>query len=318
MKDQKSHRSEKQQMNQVLLITVLLNLFLVILKVLAGTLSNSKGLIADGYHSASDVITTLGVIVGMYLAKKPRDEEHPYGHEKIETVAAFLLAIILLFVGFRTGIQSLKAIFKHEVVVVGKLAYFSAIISIALKELQYQITMGVSKKLNSNALKADAWHHRSDALSSIAALIGLVGASFGFMRVDAIMGVAVSVIVAKVGWDIFKESFHGLIDVSIQQEELVKIKKQILQLAEVYHINDIRTRIHGSVVYVDVRVCVDPYMEIHEGHQVADQIEAIVKEEIQHLEDVIVHLDPCFGSNESHDPQEKECKIRAEIIHKNQ
>lgn len=306
MKEYPGENFQNQQLNQVLIMTVLLNLFLVILKVTAGTVSNSKGLIADGLHSASDVITTLGVIVGMFLAKKPRDERHHYGHEKIETVAAFLLAIVLILVGLGTGIQSVKAIFEGEIVYVSKLAYFSALVSILIKEAQYQVTIRVSKKLNSNALKADAWHHRSDALSSVAALVGLLGASFGIMTLDAIMGVVVSFIVAKVGWDILKDSFQGLIDVSIQQEDLTKIKERILRLKDVYNINDIRTRVHGSVVYVDVKVCVDPYMEVHEGHRVADQIESIVKEEIQHLEDVIVHLDPCFQESDG----ENSCSLR--------
>lgn len=293
MEGKNNGSSEKKELNRVLGLTILLNLVLMILKIAAGMVSNSKGLIADGLHSASDVVTTLGVIIALFLSKKPRDQEHPYGHEKIETVSAFLLAIVLIFVGLNTAILSLRAIFSTEIVNVGKLAYFSAIISIIIKEFQYQLTIRISNRLNSSALKADAWHHRSDALSSIAALVGLIGATFGIMILDAIMGVVVSAIVAKVGWDIFMESFHGLIDVSIQQEELIEIKNEILQLKEVHHINDIRTRKHGSVVYVDVKVCVDPFMEVYLGHQVADKIEAIVNEKVQRLEDVIVHLDPC-------------------------
>ncbi|MBM7615257.1 cation diffusion facilitator family transporter [Alkaliphilus hydrothermalis] len=297
-----------KKLNKVLIMTILINLVLVVMKVGAGLLSNSKGLIADGIHSGSDVITTIGVLVAMYMAKKPRDEKHPYGHEKIETVVTFLLAIVLLIVGFNTGVSSFWALINKEVVQVGAFAYIAAIASIILKEFQYQITIKIANDINSDALRADAWHHRSDALSSIAALMGLIGAYLGWMRLDSIMGIVVSLIVIKVGVEILIESFHGLIDVSINETELESIKKSIMSLGEIHHINDIRTRKHGSVVFVDVKICVDPYMEIHKGHDISDKIEEIIKGKIKHLEDVIVHLDPCLVENKQNVESKKVCR----------
>ncbi len=293
----KSNNKEEvsnKELNKVLLMTMVINIILLLLKLTAGILSNSKGLLADGIHSGSDVVTTFGVLIALVLAKKPRDQKHPYGHEKIETVVTFLLAIILVLVGLNIGINSFFALKNQQMVVVGKYAFFAASISIVLKEFQYQVTIKIANKINSEALRADAWHHRSDAFSSIAALVGILGAYFGFMMLDSIMGLVVSLIVVKVGLDILNESFHGLIDVSIQIEDIDEIKEKIMALEEIHFINDIRTRRHGSVVFVDVKVCVDPYMEVHEGHRVADEIEGIIRAKIQHLEDVIVHLDPCL------------------------
>ncbi|WP_051569320.1 cation diffusion facilitator family transporter [Alkaliphilus transvaalensis] len=307
---EKDSKNIKKDLNNILYMTMIINGFLVIMKLTAGILSNSKGLMADGFHSASDVITTIGVLIALGLAKKPRDQKHPYGHEKIETVVTFLLSIVLIIVGFNIGLSSFRALMQRDMVIVGGYVFFVAIISIILKEFQYQITIKMAKKINSDALKADAWHHRSDALSSVAALIGIIGAYLGYTVIDSLMGLAVSLIVIKVGFDILKDSFHGLIDVSIKSEELEEIKELILNLEEIIHINDIRTRKHGSVVYVDIKVCVNPYMEIHEGHQVADKIEEIIRNRIQHLEDVIVHLDPCMlESKDKPNCQKEDCNV---------
>lgn len=278
--------------NRILIITILMNLILVIGKILGGYFANSKALLADGLHSASDVITSLGVITGLAMAKKPRDAEHQYGHEKIETIITFLLAIVLLYIGAKIGIESIFSLINGELVVPGKSALYIALVSIGIKEFQYQITYRIGKKNNSNALIADAWHHRSDALSSIAVFIGVAGARIGFSILDIIAGIIVSFIVIKVGFDIFKECFQELMDVSIHLEELERLRELILQHKGVFHISDIRTRKHGSKVFVDIRISVDSSIDIYDGHLIAEEVEKLIKTQVKNVKDVVVHLDP--------------------------
>lgn len=284
----------KDEANKVLIFVIVTNILLVVVKLWAGYLSSSKALIADGLHSASDVVATTGVLIGLIVARKPRDDAHQYGHEKIETIVTFLLAIILIYTGFQIGMSSVVAIVRREAITPTRFALYTAFASIVLKEFQYHITMRVGKKINSSALIADAWHHRSDALSSVAAWFGILGARMGFYFLDPLAGVTVSVIVMKVGFNIFKSCFHELIDVSIHPRDLEKVRKLILKQEHIQYINDIRSRKHGSKVYIDVKVCVNPYLEVYKGHEVAEEVEKIIKSEVVNVKDVVVHLDPCF------------------------
>jgi len=293
-------QSKISNINKILIITIALNILLLIIKVIAGIVSNSTALIADGLHSGSDVITSIGVIIGMAMARKPRDEMHHYGHEKIETITTFLLSIILIYVGAQIGYSALMATIKKEPVYFSYFALLAAFTSIIIKEVQYQICFRVGKKEQSPALLADAWHHRSDALSSIAAFIGILGAKYGIYILDSLAGLAVSAIVIKVGMDIFKSCFNELIDVSIHLDEVDSVTQIIMNEAHVKHVGDIRTRKHGSKVFVDIKICVDPYIDVYEGHQIAEKVESIIKSEIENVKDVIVHVDPykeCKGLN---------------------
>ena len=166
--------------NKVTILSILLNIGLTIMKILAGVFGNSTAIIADGLHSASDIITSIGILIGNKISRKPRDEEHQYGHEKAESLVAFVLAAVLIIVAVEIGYKGVAALFNlNEIQVPTLLPLIVALISIGVKEYQYQITIRVAKKINSSSLKADAWHHRSDALSSIAAFIGSGGAMVG-------------------------------------------------------------------------------------------------------------------------------------------
>lgn len=286
------NQSKTKEINKIIIITIALNILLLIVKVIAGMLVNSTALIADGLHSGSDVITSVGVIIGMALAQKPRDDEHHYGHEKIETIVTFLLAIILIYVGGQIGYSAFIATIKKEPVYFSYFALFAAFISIVIKEIQYQIAFKVGTREQSQALIADAWHHRSDALSSIASFIGILGSKYGIYILDALAGLAVSAIVIKVGIDIFKDCFQQLIDVSIHIDEIDSVKEIILEETHVKHISDIRTRKHGSKVFVDMNICVDPHIDVYEGHEIAVKVEKIIRREIENVKDVIVHVDP--------------------------
>lgn len=296
----------KDEANRVVIITILMNIILVFIKIIGGHISNSRALLADGLHSASDIATSVGVIIGITLAKKPRDDQHQYGHEKVETMITFFLAMALLYTGGKIGIDTVFTILRGEKSIPGKIAPYIALVSVFIKEWQYQMAYRVGKKVNSNALIADAWHHRSDALSSIAAFIGIVGARLGFYILDPLAGLIVAILVIKVGFDIFKECFHQLIDVSIQLEELDELKDAILKQGKVQHIGDIRTRKHGSKIFVDIRICVDASMDIQEGHIVAEDVESIIRNQLKNVKDVIVHLDPCRNAN---DKNGDSCKL---------
>ena len=296
----------KDEANRVVIITILMNIILVFIKIIGGHISNSRALLADGLHSASDIATSVGVIIGITLAKKPRDDQHQYGHEKVETMITFFLAMALLYTGGKIGIDTIFTILRGEKSIPGKIAPYIALVSVFIKEWQYQMAYRVGKKVNSNALIADAWHHRSDALSSIAAFIGIVGARLGFYILDPLAGLIVAILVIKVGFDIFRECFHQLIDVSIQLEELDELKDAILKQGKVQHIGDIRTRKHGSKIFVDIRICVDASMDIQEGHIVAEDVESIIRNQLKNVKDVIVHLDPCGNVN---DKNGDSCKL---------
>lgn len=289
---------KKSEVNQVLIVTVILNLILVGIKLGIGYIANSKALLADGLHSVSDVITTIGVIISFVLSRKPRDEKHQYGHEKIETVTTFLLAIILLYTGFKIGINSLNSIINNQKIIPGQMAVYGAILSIIIKEGQYQYVIRLGRKINSSALIADAWHHRSDAFSSIAALIGIIGARLGFSILDPIAAGIVSLIVLKIGFTIFYDCFQQLIDVSISLDDLEDLKEAIITHEEIININDIRTRKHGSKVLIDIKVCVGPGMTVTKGHEISEEVEKIIKTKIKNVEDIVVHLDPCHFEKE--------------------
>ena len=244
--------------NKVTIQSIIWNVVLTVIKIFSGIVGKSNAMIADGLHSASDIISSVGVLIGNKVAKAPNDKEHNYGHEKAETLVSFLLSILLIVVSLKIGFNALKSLFNLDRVQVPTLLpLVVSIISIAIKEYQYRITIKVANKINSPSLKADAWHHRSDALSSIAAFIGIGGALLGFKALDPIASIAVALFVAKVGFDILKDSANELMDYSIDEDQ----EKQIVNIAEntdgVINLGEIRTRKHGATAYVDLTICVN-------------------------------------------------------------
>ena len=263
------------------------NIILTFIKIIAGVLGKSSVMIADGLHSASDIITSVGVLIGNYISSKPFDKEHNYGHEKAETLVSFLLAIILVAVSLSIGYKAVKSLFNVEEIAIPTLfPLIVSIISILIKEYQYRITIRVAKKVNSPALKADAWHHRSDALSSIAAFIGIGGSIIGFKILEPLASVAVALFVCKVGYDILKNSINELMDVSIDEKYEEEIK-EIASLTEgVMNLGNLRTRKHGASAYVDLVICVDGKLTVTKGHDIATNLE----KKIQNSIDIVLSL----------------------------
>lgn len=288
--------SRYDESNKITILSIIWNIVLTIIKIGAGVLGNSNAIIADGLHSASDILTSIGVLIGNKISKSPNDKEHNYGHEKAETLVALLLSIVLIFVALKIGyggIISLLNVDKIKVPTI--LPLIVSVISILIKEYQYRITIKVANKINSPALKADAWHHRSDALSSIAAFIGIGGALLGFKALDPIASIVVALFVAKVGFDILKDSANELMDYSIDEDQ----EKQIVNIAEntdgVINLGEIRTRKHGATAYVDLTICVNKNLTVFEGHEIATKLEKRIINEMQFVKGITVHVEPCIN-----------------------
>lgn len=267
-------KNRYDESNKVTLISILLNAVLTILKILAGLLGNSTAIISDGLHSASDIITSIGILIGNKISRKPRDEEHQYGHEKAESLVSFILSSVLIIVAIKIGYDGVKELFNiNNILVPNALPLIVAIISIGIKEYQYQITIRVAKKINSSSLKADAWHHRSDALSSIAAFIGIGGAMLGFKILDPIASIIVAIVVVKVGVDILKSSCDELMDSSISKQDISEIEALVSKSDNIYGIKDFKSRKYGSVAYVDMSILIDNDKTLEEAHDIADELE---------------------------------------------
>lgn len=285
-----------EEASKVTILAILWNVFLSIIKVLAGGIGNSTAMIADGIHSASDIITSVGVLIGNKISSKPGDKEHNYGHEKAETLVSFLLSIMLIVVAVTIGVDGAKKIFNlDEVKVPTLIPLVVAVISIAIKEYQYRITIKVAKKINSPSLKADAWHHRSDALSSVAAFIGIGGAMLGYKILEPIATIVVALIVCKVALEIFTNSMNELMDVSIDEEQEKQIIEYCKETTGVKHIKTMRTRKHGAFAYVDLVICVDGALTVKQGHDIANDLEKKLINELAIIKGITVHVEPCIS-----------------------
>ena len=279
--------------NKVTILSILLNIGLTIMKILAGVFGNSTAIIADGLHSASDIITSIGILIGNKISRKPRDEEHQYGHEKAESLVAFVLAAVLIIVAVEIGYKGVAALFNlNEIQVPTLLPLIVALISIGVKEYQYQITIRVAKKINSSSLKADAWHHRSDALSSIAAFIGIGGAMLGFKILDPIASIIVAIVVVKVGIDILKSACDELMDSSISKQDIGEIKSMIDNNQKIYGIKDFKSRKYGSVAYIDMSIFIDKAKTLEEAHDIADDLEHNIISTLSYIKEINIHTEP--------------------------
>lgn len=288
-----------EEATKVTLISIMWNIILTLIKILGGVVGKSNAMIADGLHSASDIISSLGVLIGNKIARTPHDKEHNYGHEKAETLVSFLLSMLLIYVALTISFNGVNSLLHLENVQVPTfLPLIISVISIGIKEYQYRITIKVAKKINSPSLKADAWHHRSDALSSVAAFIGIGGSLLGFKALDPIATVIVGLFVAKVGLDIFKEAINELMDYSIDEKD----ESQIVSIANstegVLNIGELRTRKHGSMAYVDLTICVNKDLTVLEGHEIANKLEISILEELQIVKGITVHVEPCINCDE--------------------
>jgi cation diffusion facilitator family transporter len=272
--------------------TILGNVVLSMIKLVVGFYARSNALIADGVHSLSDIGSTVAVIIGVKLSSQPEDEKHPYGHEKIEPIIAKILATILLVTALGIGYGGIKTIITGDFVVPGYWAIYGAIISIGIKEWMYQYTIKGAKKIRSSALMADAWHHRSDALSSIAALMGIIGARMGFPMLDPLAAIMVCLVIVKVAIEIYVQAINQVIDKAADEETINELIAIILEIQGVEQIDELKTRIHGNKLFVDVDIAVDQRLSVKEGHNIAENVHNQIEKSKHHVKHCMVHVNP--------------------------
>lgn len=286
-------KTKFRESNKITMVSIFLNIFLTIIKILSGIIGNSSVIIVDGLHSASDIITSLGILIGNSISMKPKDKEHPYGHEKAETIVSLILSSVLIIIALNIGFNGLKSLFNIDnLSIPSAFPLIVAVISIIIKEYQFQITIKVAKKINSMSLRADAWHHRSDALSSIAAFIGIAGAILGFPIFDSISTIIVALIVVYVGYDIFKSSCDELMDRSISLNDINKIELIGKKTKGVYKIREIKSRKHGSMAYVDMCILIEKDKTLTEAHEIAHNLEKHIMDEINYIKEINIHTEP--------------------------
>jgi len=277
---------------KVLWLTASLNIFLSVIKIAAGVISHSSAMISDGFHSLSDVITTFFVITALKISTKAADSEHPYGHERFEPVFAKIVSIILIITGAFLGLNAVKLLIKGNFPIPGMMALYAAILSILVKDGMYWYTIYYAKKIDSLSMEADAWHHRSDSLSSIAALVGIAGARVGFAYLDPLAAIFVSGFIIKVGVEFYLKAVDELVDKSVGDETLNKINEIANSVNGVIGIKDVKTRFFGNKIYIDMEIYVDGDISVRTGHDIATKVHDIIEKEIVNCKHCFIHVDP--------------------------
>ena len=285
----------KQIAMRVSVVTIICNLFLSFFKLAAGLLGHSGAMISDAVHSASDVFSTIVAILGINISKKKSDQNHQYGHDRLECVAAIVLAVILFLTGVGIGIGGIKNIISgisEDIAVPGAIALAAAILSILIKEWMYWYTRKAAKKINSGALMADAWHHRSDALSSIGAFVGILGARMGYPILDPLASVVICLFIGKAASDIFRDAIDKMVDKSCDPETLGKMRSIILEQPGVQNIDLLQTRLFGPKIYVDIEIAADGNLTLREGHEIAQRVHDTMEKEFPLVKHCMVHVNP--------------------------
>ena len=281
--------------NQVSFVTIVVNILLAFMKLLAGVFAHSNAMISDSIHSASDVFSTMIVVIGIKLSSKQPDKEHPYGHERMECVAAIVLSMVLFMTGLGIGVEALTDVLKGEyshLQVPGMLALAAAVISIVSKEAMYWYTRYYAKKIDSSALMADAWHHRSDAFSSVGSLIGIGGAMFGFPVLDPLASVVICIFILKVAFDIFKDALDKMLDTSCSEEYEEKLADYIRKSRGVERLDLLRTRMFGNKVYIDAEIAVDGTLSLKDAHAIAEDVHDNVEKKFPNTKHIMIHVNP--------------------------
>lgn len=285
----------KRTANKVSIISIIANTFLAIFKLLAGIFAHSSAMISDAIHSASDVFSSFVVIIGIKLSSKEPDKEHPYGHERLECVAAMILSVILFITGAGIFYNALKNIITgnyNSIAIPGVLALIAAIVSIAIKEAMYWYTRYYAKKIDSSALMADAWHHRSDALSSVGALIGIFFARIGYPIMDSVASIIIFIFIVKASINIFIDATNKVVDHSCDEELEKEIYNYVMKNKDVKDIDLLKTRMFGNKIYVDLEICLDEKLTLKEAHDIAESLHDKLEKKFDKVKHVMVHVNP--------------------------
>ena len=281
--------------------SIIINLLLSAAKLTAGILGGSNAMVSDAVHSASDVFSTIVVMIGVKISHRESDKNHPYGHERLESVAALILAAQQLQsvragtgagIGYR-GIQMIVSGAEGKGLAIPTiLPLIAAIVSILVKEGMYWYTMETANKIRSDALRADAWHHRSDAMSSIGSFIGILGAKIGFPILDPVAGVVICVFILKAAFDIFRDAVSKMTDEACDDRTMAAIAGVAKRQAGVLRLDDIKTRVFGNKIYVDIEIGVDGDIKLRQAHQIAEKVHTEIEKNFPSVKHCMVHVNP--------------------------
>lgn len=285
---------EQKIINKVTRVGVLGNVALAAFKLLAGIIGHSSAMVSDAAHSLSDIVATAIAYIGVRLSKQEKDDEHPYGHERMECVASLILSLILAGAGAAIGIAGIRKMFfsEAELQAPTMLPLIAAVISILVKEGMYRYTMHYARKIDSSAFKADAWHHRSDALSSVGALAGIGLARLGFPMMDPIASLLICAVIIKVAADIFIDSISKMLDTSAGTDFDQSILQFVEEQPDVRHVDVLQSRQFGNKVYVDLEITVQRDISLVAAHDIAESVHREVEERFPNIKHVMIHVNP--------------------------
>jgi len=272
---------------------LIVNLLLSIAKLLIGYIGHSQALIADGLHSLSDLVSDGMVLLATHHSNIDADEDHPYGHARYETFATITLAVLLTAVGIGIGVDAVyRLVDTEKLAIPGMITLWVAGASITSKEILYQYTMIVARRVKSSMLEANAWHHRTDAISSIVVFVGIAGAIWGYPMLDSIAAIIVALMICKIGWELGHQSFQELVDTGLDQETLAQVEQAVLDVHGVKQLHMLRSRRMGHMALVDLHILVAPRLSVSEGHQISEAVEMALIDAFEEIQDVTVHIDP--------------------------
>lgn len=287
--------NEAAAVRNMSLVSIIGNTLLSGFKIFAGIYGHSGAMISDAVHSFSDVLTTVIAYFGVKISKKAPDKDHPYGHERLECVASLILGALLLVTGLgvgKAGVQNILAGHYEALAVPGVIALVAAAVSIVGKEAMYWYTRYYAKRINSAAFMADAWHHRSDAISSVGAMLGIGGAMLGYPVADSIASVVICLFILKVAFDILKDAVSKMLDTSCGEEYEEKLKSFIEAQEDVVCVDMLHTRQFGNKVYIDLEIEVDGSKLLRESHAVADRVHNSVENHFPNIKHIMIHVNP--------------------------
>lgn len=288
---------------RVSVVTLAVNAVLTLVKFAAGAFAHSGAMVSDAVHSASDVMSTLIVIAGVGMSRKKKDAGHPYGHDRMENVASLILSFILFMTGLAIGYDAVSILISGEYrsVMPGLPALAAAVVSICVKEWMYRYTKAVAVREKLMSLMADAWHHRSDALSSVGALIGIAGARLGFPAAEPVASAVICVFIVKTAVEIFSSAVDGVVDRSAPESTEEAIREAAAKVEGVSGVDLLETRRFGSGFYVDLEISVDGEMKLYDAHSVAETVHDRLETEFPDIKHCMIHVNPCRVGNDADD-----------------
>ena len=290
---------EQKIIKKLSAVGILGNVLLAMFKLFSGVIGKSGAMISDAVHSLSDVFATLVAFIGVVLSKRPEDREHPYGHERIECVASLILGLILAGTGIGIGYSGVQKLITREAIEVPTLLpLIAAVISIIVKEAMFWYTMHYAKKMDSPAFKADAWHHRSDALSSVGSFIGIGLAKLGFPVMDQIASLVICIFILKVAFDITKDALGKMLDTSCGSEFEETLRNFVLSQPGVEDIDLLHTRQFGNKIYIDLEIAVGRCLSLLEAHSIAESVHANVEKQYPNVKHIMIHVNPAKEKQE--------------------